>query len=320
MIISASRRTDIAAFYSRWFMNRVRAGYCTVPNPVNLNQVSRVSLRPEDVDVIVFWTRNAAPLLQHLPELDRRGFRYYFLYTLMDNRGGIDGSSPPPGVAIRAMRRLAEVVSPDRLIWRYDPILFTGQMDAAYHAAAFSRLAAELTGSTRRCMVSIVRRYAKLRGRLELLARNGHEVVDTPPGGRAELDELLSDMARAARQAGIDILSCAEERDLTHLGIRPGKCIDDLYMERIFGLTRVSHTKDPGQRAACGCVVSRDIGMYDTCTFGCVYCYATTSLDQARRAHEDHDPESPSLAGRYERPDAGTASPPAGRLPLDEPS
>src|SRR5512135_950390 len=125
MIISASRRTDIPAFYSRWFMNRVRAGYCTVPNPFNANQVKRISLLPEEVDVIVFWTRNPRPLFPFLKELDVRGVRYYFQFTLLDNPRSIDPKTPPAESALQTFRALSEQVGPARVIWRYDPLVLS---------------------------------------------------------------------------------------------------------------------------------------------------------------------------------------------------
>ena len=133
MIISASRRTDIPAFFTEWFMNRVREGYCDVVNPYRADQVSRVLLRAEDVDVIVFITRNARPLLPHLAELDRRGLRYYFQYTLTGYPRQLETNTPAVPDALDTLHRLVEHVGPERLIWRYDPILFTTLTPPAYH-------------------------------------------------------------------------------------------------------------------------------------------------------------------------------------------
>ena len=130
MIISASRRTDIPAFYAEWFIRRIRAGYCLVPNPFNSQQVQRVSLLPEDVDAIVFWTRNPRPIFSHLAELDERGYRYCFQYTLMDNPAPIDPASPHPPASVATFRDLAHRISPQRVIWRYDPILIS-EFDSA---------------------------------------------------------------------------------------------------------------------------------------------------------------------------------------------
>ena len=125
MIISASRRTDIPAFYAEWMVRRLKEGYCTVPNPFNRNQVSRISLRPEEVDAIVFWTRNPRPLMPYLDELDSRGYRYYFQFTILGYPRDIDPKSPPAATAIEVFREIAERLGPRRVIWRYDPVVLT---------------------------------------------------------------------------------------------------------------------------------------------------------------------------------------------------
>ena len=146
MIISASRRTDIPAFYAKWFMNRIRAGYCAVPNPFNRDQVSHVSLNPEDVDVIVLWTRNARPLLPRLAELDERGYRYYFQYTLMDNPHPIEAKSPPLEASQKTFRALADRIGPDKAIWRYDPIVFSNVTGPEFHQKTYEHIAQALRG------------------------------------------------------------------------------------------------------------------------------------------------------------------------------
>jgi hypothetical protein len=296
MIISASRRTDIPAFYSEWFINRIRAGYCTVPNPFNRNQVSRVSLLPEDVDVIVFWTRNPRPLFPHLAELDRRGYRCYFQYTLLDNPRAIDPKSPP-AAAIRTFCELAGLVGSQRVIWRYDPIVLSEATPPEFHVAAHSRIAAALKGCTGRNVISLVDIYRKAQGRLNQLHREGISVGEMASDALpAAVGDLLRQMAQTAQAHGMEITSCAEDVDLRPYGVAPGKCVDDQYIARTFGL-RLNVKKDPSQRPACGCVQSKDIGMYDSCLFGCQYCYATSSFETARRNHEEHDPLSPSLVG-----------------------
>jgi hypothetical protein len=110
---------------------------------------------------------------------------------------------------------------------------------------------------------------------------------------------LMQEIAALAEKRGMEVVSCAEQRDLSLFGIRPGKCVDDQLVAEAFGID-VSRRKDPSQRKACGCVVSRDIGMYDSCVFGCPYCYATKSFTSARGNLERHDPRSPSLIGWHE--------------------
>ena len=296
MIISASRRTDIPAFYTPWFMHRVRAGYCTVPNPFNRTQVSTVSLRPEEVDVIVFWTRNPRPLLSALDELDTRGYRYYFQYTLLDNPRALDPKSPPVEAAIATFQALAERVGPARVIWRYDPIVLSTATDADFHLARYARIAAALRGYTTRSVVSVMDHYKKAARRLRSLAAQGIELAATPAEQMPGFAELMQGLAAIAAASDMEIQSCAEELDLTGYGIRPGKCIDDVYICRVFG-RQLDLKKDPSQRAACGCVVSRDIGMYDSCLFGCTYCYATSSFERAAGHHAGHDATGEALVG-----------------------
>jgi len=308
MIISASRRTDIPAFYSEWFMNRIRAGYCTVPNPFNRSQVSVVSLKPEDVDVIVFWTRNPRPLFPHLAELDRRGYRYYFQYTVMDNPRAIDPKSPPVVTATATFRELAGLVGPERVIWRYDPIVLSEVTPVEFHSSAHAHIAAALAGCTRRNVISILDIYRKAHKRLAQLSREGVTVEDIGAGPMpAQLGDLLRQLAATAKTHDMQIVSCAEELDMRQCGIEPGKCVDDDYIVRTFGL-RLPGKKDPTQRKACGCVVSKDIGMYDSCLFGCQYCYATSSFERAKQNHDDeHHANSPSLLGWQDVEDSTVA-------------
>jgi hypothetical protein len=272
-----------------------------VPNPFNRQQIARISLLPKDVDVIVFWTRNPRPLFPYLEELDERGYRYYFQYTLLGYPPQIDSHNPPLQASLKTFRELAQRVGPERVIWRYDPIVLSEATPPAYHRAAYARLAQALTGCTGRSVVSLMDDYPKLRGRLQEMARQGARQLPVSEGESGFegdlpnwLGDLLRDLAAIALSHRMEMVSCAEERNLLPFGIRPGKCVDDGYIQRVFGL-EVTHAKDPGQRNACGCVVSKDIGMYDSCLFGCRYCYATTSFGRARANYLRHDPNAPSL-------------------------
>ena len=294
MIISASRRTDVPAFYSAWFMKRIEAGRCQVPNPFNPQQVTTVSLKPEDVEGIVFWTRNASPLMPHLKELQLRGHRSLFLYTVMNNPRAIDPRGPGLNEALAAFKALSDRIGPERVIWRYDPLVFTNATTPDFHRQAFETIARQLQGYTRRSVMSLVTLYRKVGKRMAALREEGIKVTEC---GAEVLNELMGFMASVARDNGMALTSCAQKRDLTAYGILPGKCIDDGLMGEVFGLD-VNHKKDPCQRKACRCVVSKDIGMYDTCLYGCVYCYATSNFEKAKENYRRHDPESPSLISR----------------------
>lgn len=296
MIISASRRTDIPAFYAKWFMNRIREGYCTVPNPFNPKQVSRISLAPEDVDVIVFWTRYPRPLMPFLSELNDRGYRYYFLYTLMNNPRDLDPKSPSHKRSLNTFRELSHRIGRKKVVWRYDPIVFSTITNKNFHKKTYHSIAEELKGHTNRSIISIVDIYRKAAKRLRLLETRGIQIAEPT---RKELNNLMKSLFVSARANGMEIQTCAEKPDIPVHGISSGKCIDDDLIQKVFNL-HVTRRKDPSQRSACGCVASRDIGMYDTCRFGCVYCYATTSIDRARERHRNCDLRSPSLTGRFE--------------------
>lgn len=304
MILSASRRTDIPAFYTEWFMNRITAGYCAVPNPFNRNQVSYISMKPEEVESIVFWTRNPAPLMERLQELDKRGFHYYFQFTLVNNPKEIDPHSPGVDKAVGVFRKLADMIGPERVIWRYDPIFLSNKTTFSYHIENFSRIAEQLNGYSNRSVISFVDDYRKASNRIRELSRFD---IQLRPSERLVLDDIkdfVPELVNSATANGMKLESCAEGIDMTQLGVRPGKCIDNDLVRKLFKYDP-SPKKDPSQREECGCAISRDIGMYDSCLFGCAYCYATQSFELARKNHSEHKPDSPSLVGWYD------AEPPA---------
>lgn len=334
MIISASRRTDIPAFYSDWLMHRLEDGYCTVPNPFNPKQISVVSLTPSDVDAIVFWTKNARPMLDKLPYLDKRGYRYYFQFTITGYPRLLEPLIPPLPQILATFRWLSERIGPARVIWRYDPIVFSNLTGYAYHLDRFATIASSLEGYTRQVVISLLDMYQKTRSRLEQLEKKGLQVWNLGAGqvgssnsalgekevtAEREAAEFFRSLASIADRHGMEIESCAETVNLLPYGISPGKCIDDRLLFDVFGL-RVTSQKDPNQRPECGCVVSKDIGTYDTCLFGCRYCYAVRSEKVAERNYRQHDPCSPSLVGWYDAPVQGSCSGVKELRGKDEPS
>jgi len=296
MIISASRRTDIPAFNSEWFMNRIHAGYCTSINPFNRHQVARVSLRPEDVDVIVFWTKNPEPLIKHLEELDKRGFRYYFQYTLTGYPRAIEPHVPELKKGISTFKKLADIIGPERIIWRYDPIVISNRTDVDYHKKQIDHIARELEGFTHRLVISVVDEYRKARINFDRLEKQS--VIIQRQISENQVRDIIEFAVNRAKRSQMKAFSCAEVLDLKPFGLMPGKCIDDSYIRRVFGIN-VTSEKDKSQRLECGCVRSKDIGAYDTCLHGCRYCYAGT-LSAAKKNKSNHFPDSPSIIGRYD--------------------
>lgn len=296
MIISASRRTDIPAFYSEWFANRIEQEFLLSRNPFNYHQISRVSLRPGDVEAIVFWTRNPRKILKTLDVLDCKRIPYYFQYTITGYPRTIERSVPRPMDAIKTFIELSERLGLGRVIWRYDPILLSNFVDLNEHKRLFAKIAGMLSGSTNCVVISFADFYKKTSRNLSKVPEL---ICSDLLAQQDQLLELAEFMARIAGEHGMQIQSCAEDVDLSEIGVPHGKCIDDQRLKELFNLT-IKPTKDLGQRPACGCVKSIDIGMYNTCMHGCSYCYATFDHEKTLAQRQRHDPLSPFLVGGTE--------------------
>jgi hypothetical protein len=287
MIVSASRRSDIPAFYGEWLLNRLRAGEVLVRNPMQSKQVSRILLTPQTVDALVFWTKNPENFLPHLTEIDALGYTYYFLFTLTPYDAMLEPGVPEKGKIVEVFRRLSHLIGPERVVWRYDPVVLTDRVTPAWHVHAFSRLAGELSGYTERCIISFLDDYRKIRSRMR------HICYALPD--KALMGELAGYFADAADKQGIALFTCSHDIDLSCHGILHSRCIDADLVEHISGRRLLRIKKASSQRHACGCVESRDIGSYNTCNHGCLYCYAVSSQAKACAARQAHDPLSPML-------------------------
>lgn len=281
MILSVSRRTDVPAFFSEWFFNRLKEGYVLTRNPMNFHQVSRISLSPEATEGIVFWTKDPSPMLPRLDEL--AGYSYYFHFTLNPY-----GPDVEPGVpvkesrAVPAFRELAEKIGSGRVVWRYDPVFSVEERGLEYHVENFARLARLLKGYTEKCVFSFLDLYPSITAKLS--------AAGIRPLGDNEKLAFAENAAKAAAENGMKLESCAEGAGLEKFGIGKSRCIDGELLERISGRP-LKYRKDPGQRPECGCAASVDAGAYGTCKAGCLYCYA------GKGRPGPHDPASPLLAG-----------------------
>ena len=287
MIISASRRTDIPAFYGEWLLNRLRAGEVLVRNPMQSKQVSRILLSPESVDALVFWTKNPENFLTCLPEIDALGYSYYFLFTLTPYDATLEPGVPEKGKMAEVFRRLSCLVGAERVVWRYDPVVLTERYTPAWHVESFGRLAEELSGYTERCIISFLDDYRKIRSRMR---DTGYMLPE-----KRLMGELAALFADTAGKQNIALFTCSQDIDLSCDGIMHSRCIDADLVERISGCRLLRVKKSSSQRHACGCVESRDIGSYDTCTHGCLYCYAVSSQTKACASYQQYDPLSPML-------------------------
>ncbi len=304
MIISASRRTDIPAYFGRWFMHRLSEGFFLSVNPFNPHQVRRISLSPEDVDAIVFWTKNVRPFLPALTELNDRGYHYYFLFTLNDYPAVLEPALPPLSERIDSFRRLSDAIGPQRVVWRYDPIIISSLTPPAYHAERLVALAGELTGASERLVISFLDYYGKVTRRLRRLeSLHGISFTDLrQEAHRRECDSLCAMIGRIAGACRLAVYSCAEALSLAPFGIQRGSCIDGELIGQLFQRQPRSFARDRHQRTYCGCARSVDVGVYNTCQGGCVYCYANLSKETVRKNLRKYRPEGPSLIGVDGRP------------------
>jgi hypothetical protein len=284
MIISASRRTDIPAFYSGWLVNRLRAGYVLVRNPMNHALISKVILSPDVVDCIVFWTKDPLDMLGRLDTIDEMGYRYYFQFTLTPYDRSVERGLRDKEEIIGTFCELSDRIGKERVVWRYDPIILNDTYGPEYHREQFARLCERLAGYTDQCVISFVDRYPKLRT----------DVVKEI--GRDEMAELASMISSAAEGCGITVKACCEGSFLNEYGIGQAHCIDKTLIERICGYS-LDIKKDRNQRDSCGCYESVDIGVYNTCRNGCMYCYANYSDVSVARNAAKHDPNGELLVG-----------------------
>lgn len=288
MILSVSRRTDIPNYYSDWFYNRIREGFLYVKNPMNPHQVSRIALSPELVDCIVFWTKNPEPMFGRLHELDQ--YTYYFQFTLTAYGCDIEPHVPhKKDKMIPVFQRLSDMIGSNRVVWRYDPILFSDTYTEEYHLRAFGQIADALAGYTKKCIISFVDTYAKNRAAMRAL--NIREPVSVYER------KFASKLSEMAHRNGMEIAACAEKIDLSDCGIGHSSCIDRALIEELLGCA-IDVGKDKNQRAECGCVESIEVGTYHTCPNGCRYCYANDSRERVERNYRAYDADSPLLCGR----------------------
>lgn len=273
MIISASRRTDIPAFFSDWFGQQWKQGYTIVSNPFNPKQRSKISLLKKDVDAFVFWTRFADPFLFVVKELEKQKIPFYFLFTITPYGRPLELFNPPFQKKIESFKKVVDIVGIHRVIWRYDPIIISNISNFSYHLEQFEYIASALRGYTTQVKISFFDGYKKA---FKNIYRNIPEIrIQTDPSQLEEFPMFLHRMVEISKKNGMIITSCSEELLEGNKYIKAGSCIDVDLINRQFHLN-LPYRKDPNQRFYCNCAVSKDIGVYNSCKFGCLYCYATT--------------------------------------------
>ncbi len=286
MIISASYKTDIPAFYGEWFEKRLEAGYCKVANSYNQRQISRISLLPEDVDGFVFWTKNLGLFMNGLEDVRQFGRSFVVQYTITAYPHKLESAVVDRERSIQHMKALAENYGPKVAVWRYDPILFTSLTPMDFHRQNFEVLAQALEGTCDEVVISFAQIYKKTRRNLDLAAHKFRFTWEDSPND-AKLD-LAADLAKMAKAHGMQLTICSQRQYLVP-GAKAARCVDARRLSEIGG--RPIRAKIKGKRPDCRCYASIDIGEYNTCPHGCVYCYAVRNRDLALRRYKQHDPE-----------------------------
>lgn len=327
VIISASRSTDIPAFFAKWFINRLKAGYCVWYNPFNQKPMYISFAKTK---VVVFWTKNPEPFIPFLPELDKRGIHYYFQVTLNDYvNEGFEPNVGPVKHRVEVFKHLSDLIGKEKVIWRFDPLIVTPYLTARQLLTKVYHVGNQLKGYTDKMVFSFidVRAYRKVQNNLiKETSFFTRDTVDSAEPSGNYLDELVDGLAKLrdhwqSEGWNISLATCGENIDLERYGIEHNRCIDGELMERLFpedkelvyylrtgklpqpnlfgGIPESpsdrKDLKDKGQRKVCGCMISKDIGMYNTCRHFCVYCYANTSREAVLKNKERHSDESESI-------------------------
>jgi len=283
-------------------MKRIEEGYFYRVNPFNTKQVSGFSLKPEDVDMIVFWTKNPRPFLKYLSALDDKGYRYYFQFTLNDYPYEFEPNLPPLNSRVEVFKQLSQQIGSNRVIWRYDPIIISSLTPMEYHLQRIETLAQSLNSYTHRLVISFMDFYGKTENKIKKqpnLADVSFTDI-TNPEYKEQLEEMAYQLNRIGQANGMQVETCAEAVELAHCGIQHGSCVDGQLIARLLGRD-IQARKDINQRGACQCVESVDVGVYNTCKFNCMYCYAVQSEQAVNKTLQHHDPDSPSLIYQYDQ-------------------
>lgn len=290
MILNTGSRTDIPAFYSDWFYNRVRAGYVLSRNPYYPAQITKYLLNPEMIDVIVFCTKNPFPMFEQFSLLSP--FDMFWFVTITPYGKEIEPWVPDKELVIRYFRELSERVGKGRISWRYDPVFITKRYSTDYHIEQFGRMAGALSGHTQQCVVSFIDLYEKTK-------RNFQGVR---PVTKKEQEKIINGFSEIAKEWGLQIHLCCESAGLVRENVDAEGCMSKSVLEKALGY-RLNVPKKKQARNECACLLGTDIGAYNTCLHGCLYCYANYDRETVVKNRRLHNPVSPLLVGEVSESD-----------------
>lgn len=283
-------RTDIPAFYSKWFLNRIREGFVCVRNPYYPNQVTKYSLSPDVVDCIAFCTKNPIPLIPHLDELN--AYKQFWFVTITPYGKDIEPNVPKKSEIVEAFKTISSRVGKEAIGWRYDPVFYGNGFNLERHIHEFEKVASALNGFTESCVLSFLDLYKKVQ-------RNAPGIY---PPNIEEQKSLGKRLAEIAKENGITIHSCCEGTHLAEYGIDVSGCQTKEIIERAIG-EKLHFRERKSQRSECNCLLGKDIGAYNTCGHLCKYCYANMDKERVLKNMRMHDPNSPFLIGNLQSGD-----------------
>ena len=284
MILNTGSRTDIPAYYSDWFYNRIKAGYVYARNPYYPSQITKYLLKPEVIDIMVFCTKNPLPMLDRISLLSE--FDTFWFVTITPYGKEIEPYVPPKEQVIRSFQQLSTLVGSERMSWRYDPIFITDQYSIDYHIEQFAQMAKALSGHTSQCVVSFIDLYEKTKRNFR-----GIRSVTT------EAQEILiSAFSQIAKENGLQIHLCCENVRLVRGNVDADGCLSKAMLEKALGC-KLNVPKKKAARSECSCLLGADIGAYNTCGHGCLYCYANYDKETVTKNMRSHNVSSPLLIG-----------------------
>ncbi|MEI0494025.1 DUF1848 domain-containing protein [Brachyspira intermedia] len=261
MIISASRRTDIPSLHTKWFLNRLKEEYVITQNPISKNNFYKIPLNKNIVDIIVFWSKN--PNIDFLKEVRDLGYEFYLHFTITPYNKNIEKNIPDKNLLIKNFQIISKLFGKEKIIWRYDPIILNDDFDANYYINNFKNFADNLNGYTDECIFSFVQIYSKIKNNIKNINDDDKLL-------------LIENIKEISEKNNIKLKSCSQDFDkITNIRVEKSACIDKERIQKILGYS-IKEKKDKSQRKLCNCIESIDIGMYNTCTNGCIYCYANS--------------------------------------------
>lgn len=291
MIINTGSRTDIPAYYSEWFYNRIKEGYVMVRNPYYPEQVSRYSLSSDVVDMLVFCTKNPKPMLDRLDEL--KVYPQFWFVTITPYGREIEPNVPDKNEVMESFQKLSKKVGIKAISWRYDPIFITDEYSVEFHVHTFAQMAKKLAGYTDQCVVSFIDLYEKTK-------RNFSGVREVT---KSEQEILTKEFVKIGAQYGMTIRMCCENAELARFGADVSGCMTKPILERAAGFSLAVPKNKNQSREECQCLLGNDIGMYNTCGHACLYCYANYDRKTVVDNMKKHDLNSPFLIGGSRRED-----------------